>query len=128
STIFLIIGSKYTYKINRSFKSLNKGQHGDSRFTTLKEIKKQYKEVPEKTTEYKGDGGVVISRHKDKIYIDDGPVNNLIIGTTRSGKGENFIFPTIDSLSRAENKPSMVLNDPKGELVSSSYDTLKKRG
>lgn len=127
-TLFLGIGIKYTYKINRSYKSLNKGQHGDSRFTTIKEIQNQYKEVPQKTKEYQGDGGVVISRYKDKIYIDDGPVNNLIIGTTRSGKGENFIFPTIDVLSRAENKPSMVFNDPKGELVSSSYDTLKKRG
>lgn len=102
--------------------------YGDSRFTTLKEIKKQYKEIPEKTVEFKGDGGVVISRHKDKLYIDDGLVNNLIIGTTRSGKGENFIFPTIDALSRAENKSSMVLNDPKGELVSASYDVLKERG
>lgn len=127
-TIFSIIGTKYIYKIRRSFKTLNKGQHGDSRFTTLKEIKNQYKEIPEKTVEYEGDGGVVISRYKDKLYIDDGPVNNLIIGTTRSGKGENFIFPTIDALSRAENKPSMVLNDPKGELVSASYDVLKERG
>ncbi|PDY09309.1 ATPase, partial [Bacillus cereus] len=53
---------------------------------------------------------------------------NLIIGTTRSGKGETYVFPTIDVYSRAEHKPSLILNDPKGELFSASKETLEKRG
>src|SRR5699024_7942732 len=31
-------------------------------------------------------------------------------------------------LSRAKDKPSLVVNDPKGELAGASYETLKKRG
>lgn len=126
-TIFLI-DIKTVYTIKTSFKDINQGQKGTSEFTTLKELKKQYKAVPEKTTEYKGGGGVVISRYKNKIFIDDSAVNNLIIGTSRSGKGETFVFPTIDVYSRAKKKPSMIINDPKNELAAACSDTLKKRG
>jgi len=63
-----------------------------------------------------------------KLCIDDSPVNNLIIGTTRSGKGETFVFPTIDVYSRAENQPSLINNDPKGELYAASKATLEQRG
>lgn len=124
-----IIASAYiTYKFISSFGSLKKDQKGSSRFTTLKEIQQQYKAVPEIKERYKGGGGVPISRYKDKIYIDDSAVNNLIIGTTRSGKGETFIFPSIDIYSRAEKQPSMVFNDPKGELYASSKETLEGLG
>nr|WP_246791622.1 type IV secretory system conjugative DNA transfer family protein [Clostridium perfringens] len=104
---------KLIFDLKKSFISLEDGQKGTSRFTTLEEIKAQYKEVPEKKEGFKGGGGVPISRHKDKIYIDTSPVNNLIIGTTRSGKGEMFVVPLIDIYSRAEEQASMVLNDPK---------------
>ena len=124
----LVTSSFAVYKFKSNFGSLKNDQRGSSRFTTLKEIQKQYKAVPEIKEGYSGGGGVPVSRYKDKIYIDDSAVNNLIVGTTRSGKGETFIFPAIDIYSRAENKPSMVFNDPKGELLSSSKDTLEGLG
>lgn len=116
------------YKLRSNFNSLEDGQKGTSRFTTLEELKKQYKSVPEKTHAFKGGGGVPISRYKNKLFIDDSPVNNLWIGTTRSGKGEIGMFSMIDIYSRAEKKASMVLNDPKGELYSASKETLESRG
>lgn len=124
----LIAVGKFIYNVRSNFSNLNQNQKGSSRFTTEKELKKQYKAVPEKDDKYKGGGGVVISRLKDKIFVDDSPVNNLIIGTTRSGKGETFVFPTIDVYSRAEHQPSLILNDPKGELLAASKETLEKRG
>ncbi|WP_257151314.1 VirD4-like conjugal transfer protein, CD1115 family [Bacillus pseudomycoides] len=63
-----------------------------------------------------------------RLLIDDGDVSNLIIGTTRSGKGETYVFPTIDAYSRAEIQPSLIVNDPKGELLAASKKTLEKRG
>ncbi|ETT80565.1 VirD4-like conjugal transfer protein, CD1115 family [Bacillus mycoides] len=129
--VFLVvIGSiaRTVYKLKSSFKNLNNHQKGSSRFTTVEELKKQYRAVPEREESFKGGGGVVISRLGDKVFIDDSPVNNLIIGTTRSGKGETYVFPTIDVYSRAEHKPSLIFNDPKGELFSASKETLEKRG
>ena len=126
--VIIFADIKVIYSTRMNFKDINKGQKGTSEFTTLKELQQQYKAVPEKDEEYSGHGGVVISRYKNKIFVDDSAVNNLVIGTTRSGKGETFVFPTIDVYSRATEKPSMIINDPKGELVSSSYETLIKRG
>ncbi len=110
------------------------GQKGDSRFTTLVELKEQYMEIPhtaktyEDINSFEGVGGVPISHHKYSYFIDRDTVNNLILGISRSGKGELTITPMIDILSRAEIKSSMVLNDPKGELYASSKDTLEARG
>ncbi|MEK4962458.1 ATPase [Bacillus mycoides] len=129
--VFLVvIGTiaRTVYKLKSSFKNLNNHEKGSSRFTTVEELKKQYRAVPDREESFKGGGGVVISRLGDKVFIDDSPVNNLIIGTTRSGKGETFVFPTIDVYSRAENKPSLIFNDPKGELISASKETLEERG
>lgn len=117
-----------TYRIKLAYKPLDIGQKGSQRFTTLEEIKAQYKEIDEKETSFSGKGGFIVARYKNKMYIDDSPVNNLIIGTTRSGKGEIVMFPMIDEYSRAEQKSSLVITDPKLELLASSYKTLKKRG
>lgn len=126
--IIAVTDIKIINTLRTSFKSINMGQKGTSEFTTLKELKQQYRAVPEKAETYEGRGGVVISHYEDKLFIDDSPVNNLIIGTTRSGKGETFVFPTIDVYSRAEKKPSLIANDPKNELATASYETLKNRG
>lgn len=126
--IALIFASIAIYKLRSNFRSLEDGQKGTSRFTTLDELKKQYKAVPEKKHEFEGGGGVPISRYKNKLFIDDSPVNNLWIGTTRSGKGEIGMFSMIDVYSRAKVKASIVANDPKGELYAASKDTLEKRG
>ncbi|MBM6647095.1 VirD4-like conjugal transfer protein, CD1115 family [Bacillus sp. RIT 809] len=129
--VFLVvIGTiaRTVYKLRSSFKNLNNHEKGSSRFTTVEELKKQYRSVPDREESFEGGGGVVISRLDDKVFIDDSPVNNLIIGTTRSGKGETFVFPTIDVYSRAEHKPSLIINDPKGEIFSASKETLEKRG
>ncbi|MDT0149897.1 type IV secretory system conjugative DNA transfer family protein [Priestia aryabhattai] len=153
-----LLTAKFAYNIRSNFKNLNHNQKGSGRFTTRRELKKQYRKVPEKTATYQGGGGVPVSRiqtydliqtwkeykalkgiqkllhahrfftKKSYMLIDDTPVNNLIIGITRSGKGETFVFPTIDIYSRAEKQPSLVCNDPKGELLAASKNTLEERG
>lgn len=153
-----LLTAKFAYNIRSNFKDLNHNQKGSGRFTTRSELKKQYRKVSEKTTTYQGGGGVPVSRiqtydliqtwkeykalkgiqkllhthrfftKKSYMLIDDTPVNNLIIGITRSGKGETFVFPTIDIYSRAEKQPSLVCNDPKGELLAASKNTLEERG
>lgn len=140
--------AKFIFNFKASFKDIKEGQKGTSRFTTMEEIDEQYKCVNEiETIEerdsggYDGKGGVPIARgykgyividgkkvRKEVMYIDDSASNNLIIGTTRSGKGELYVFPTIDLYSRAKEKASLVVNDPKAELYSASKEILEKRG
>ena len=128
--LLLIIAAdiRIVYGARVSWKDYNVGQKGTERFTTPEEIQRQYRVIPAKDQRYPGCGGFPVCRIKDKIFIDDGPVNNLIIGAPRSGKGESFVFPMIDLYSRAEEAPSLVVIDPKLELYAASYQTLKKRG
>lgn len=65
---------------------------------------------------------------KDKIYVDDGASHSLTVGASRSGKGETVVAPLIDLNSRLKQKPTLILNDPKGELVAASKTMLEKRG
>lgn len=130
--VFVLI-FKVSYNMKMNFDDLDSGQHGSRRFEDVKELKKQYKVIPSKTEEYEGSGGVIIGgvNEKGKSYrlmIDESPVHTMCIGITRSGKGETFVVPMIDVLSRAKDKPSLVVNDPKGELAGASYQTLVDRG
>ncbi|MDR5021412.1 hypothetical protein FOL75_04925 [Bacillus thuringiensis] len=118
---------------------MNEKQHGSAEFATSKELLKQYKVIPGSEKEYEGGSGVIISaivkrnllsfwKKTYQLLLDIGPVHTLILGISRSGKGERYVFPTIDVVSRAKKKDSMLINDPKGELAAASYETLKKRG
>lgn len=132
---YIVIGIsivKLLYNMRLNYQSINKGQHGTNEFETVKNMKKQYLAIPPKTEEYDGKGGTVIAGlhtgGKYRLLIDDAPVHTMVIGITRSGKGETFVVPMIDVQSRASEKPSMVVNDPKGELAAASYETLIERG
>lgn len=133
--IMTLVLIKFIFNFRASFKDISDGQKGTSRFTTMEEIKEQYKSVYEVEIEeerkqggYPGKGGVIISRDKEILFIDDSPTNNMTIGTSRSGKGELFVFPTIDLYSRAEEKASLIVNDPKAELYGASKEILEARG
>lgn len=159
ASIGVIACSKALYDLRQAYRKMGTNdEKGSQRFATEKELRKQYKLVPEKTRMYKGQGGPALSRttkwnvldswrayqmlstfqkvfkpytlvmKQSYLLVDDSAVNNLIIGTTRSGKGEMFVFPTIDAYSRGSNKPSIISNDPKGELYRASKETLEKRG
>lgn len=126
----LIINGVSAYKIKTSMAEeyINVGNKGDERWTTNEEIKQQYKEIPDRDKPFEGSGGMIVSRMEDKLYIDQSAVNNLIIGITRSRKGETLVFPSIDVYSRAEEKASLIVTDPKLECYKSSKKTLEKRG
>lgn len=127
----ILVGLFVAYKAygqHRRYRKLDVGQKGDSRFTTIKELKKLYRMIPHRDSFYKGESGFPISHYKDHYFIDDSTSNTCIIGTSRSGKGQTTVFPAIDLDSRAENQPCMIVGDPKGELYSASYKTLKGRG
>lgn len=116
------------YRIYTSYSDMNIGQKGTSRWTTVDEIKEQYKEVPDKDISFPGYGGIPVARIEKKLYIDDTNTNSVVLGITRSGKGEMYVVPCIDLYSRGTEKASMVILDMKMELICRSYATLIERG
>lgn len=60
--------------------------------------------------------------------VDTGPVNTMVIAMTRAGKGQTYIEPTIDLWMRQHEQQNMVINDPKGELLTKFYVPGTLRG
>lgn len=121
----------YQIRTSLSDEELLKGKPTGSRWTTRKEIREQYTAIPYKDIVFPGKGGVLVSRQGKTLYIDSKITNMLAVGITRSGKGEAFVFPSIDIYSRPdklENRASMIISDPKIELYRSSKETLESRG
>ena len=116
------------YKLHRRYMKVEYGQKGDARWTTLKELEAQYKQIPHVRETYEGESGFPIAHYKENYFVDTDTVNTLIIGTSRSGKGVTSVVPSIDIDSRAEKQPSLIVADPKGELAGASYETLRRRG
>lgn len=61
-------------------------------------------------------------------FYDDAPVNVMVVAMTRGNKGQNIVNPTLDLWTRQEKLPNIFVNDPKGELYTAFYSTLKMRG
>ena len=118
----------YRIRTSWSEKNFNVGQQGTDRFTTENEIKEQYTAVAPLEKLYPGDPGILISRIGNTFYIDQMVVNNLVIGITRSGKGEALVKTSIELYSRAEHQPSLVINDQKIELYKTFAPVLRERG
>lgn len=140
-TGIIMLVCSYKAWISYSLRDINKEQYGSSRWTTLKELHEQYIRVPMKpTTEhnekrytnyYKGRCGTIVSKYKDQLFLDEQLSNNMYQGATRSGKGEMYVFPLIDLISRAfkkKDRASIITTDPKIELYKSSKAALEKRG
>lgn len=63
------------------------------------------------------------------IYlVDDAPINVMVVAMTRGNKGQCIINPTIDLWTRQDIKVNIFCNDPKGELYTAFYASLKMRG
>lgn len=126
--VFVNIRQGYRMRASFSSEGFNLNQKGCARWTTTKEIRKQYRSILDRDKPFPGYGGTIVSRIGKNLYIDPDLTNNLCIGITRSGKGEMYVIPSIDVYSRAEKKTSMVVLDPKTELYKTSKKTLEERG
>lgn len=116
-------------KLSGVFFKTNQNEEKESKLITkVEDIKQVYRLVPERELSFPGYGGSPIARCGDKIFIDTQLRNQLIVGTTRAGKGQTQVLPSIDLYSRAEEKPSLLITDPKGELTRGSHNNLVERG
>lgn len=67
-------------------------------------------------------GGPILFRESDMAYVDPSEVHSLIVGDTGSMKTLRFVLPLIYSCAKAGE--SMVIVDPKGELVRKTKSIL----
>lgn len=125
--VTVILNIRFVFLVNTNIKDQNVGQKDDQRWTTIDEIKKQYPSMDNRGERIQK-GGLPVCQYENRTYYDDSPVNNIILGMTRAGKGETFILLMIWLYCNALKKASLIVNDPKEELYSMSYEPLKKNG
>ena len=124
------------YRFRNAFRSLEAGQKGSSRFTTMQEIKEQYPavaEIPEKNPDGSikrilGNGGLPVASKDGYMYLDESATNALILAITRAGKGEVFSLRMLDSYSRSEKQPSLIILDMKFDLRKMCTKAFQDRG
>lgn len=128
--IMVVIDVLFVMKIKEAYSEdfFNVNQKGNARWTTLEEIKEQYLEIDEKNTPYEGNPGCIVARYGDKLYIDQTSCSNIYYGITRGGKDQIFVNPNIEVYSRAEIKPSLIVNDMKCDTYKQMKGPLEKEG
>jgi type IV secretion system protein VirD4 len=104
--------------------AVGSGEYGTTRWQTDREMDKST--TVWKFGEYVQKGGIIVGAmiRKGYAWIIDQDLHTLIIGTTRSGKTRRWVFPTLWRL--AFSGESMILTDPKGEILAKSRRFLLK--
>ena len=124
--ISLVIFAKISrqIEIKRGYKDLE----GSDRWATKRELNKNLIRIPEKEL-YKAERtGPLIACKYGYFYVDPKNNHSLIIGTTGSGKTQSHVLQQARVFACGKDKQSMIFNDPKGEIFSSTYPIMKKEG
>ena len=97
-----------------------------SRWESADVIKSKFKSVPFKEFIDADVGGMPFFYEGDLAYVSPEEGHTLIIGSTGSRKTRCVVAPTIKILAKAGE--SIVVTDPKGELLDFTHSDLKKYG
>ena len=123
-----------------AYKDINLLTKGSEKFTTLKELKEQYKMVPLNDKEYEGKSGIPVAtftkvigfgpwkKEEKHVFIDTKNTNSLTLGGTQSGKTSLFSYPTLDLIMRAKEKDSVIVNDLKGDMLKNTKSEFERFG
>ena len=122
--IMLALRSETHWRI----KNENKTIKGKQRFMNTKEMEKVLYSFDCDKMKSAKKSGIIIAKENGKFYIDAETIHSLIIGTTRSGKGQTFVMPMIRHIAMSQAKHSMVINDPKGEIAENCTAMLRENG
>lgn len=101
----------------------------DDRWMNVKELKENFAVENIRNIEYgtAKQGGIMVAMSDKKVYLDTENIHTLVIGTTRSGKGQLVILPLIYTISMVEEKQSFITNDMKGDALESTYSILEEK-
>ena len=124
--IFIII-FLYIEPLFMKHKVKNSNEYGSARFSTLKEIKRNFN--AEKINNIKEAGfPVSFSNDLKTIYFDRETPHYVYLGSTGSGKSVTAVIPTCSFIAHAKKKRSVFITDPKGEIYNTTSKMFKNNG
>ena len=125
--VIFIIGFMYIEPILMKHKVKNDNEYGSARFSTDREIKKNFKK--ESIYHIKEAGfPVSFSKNLKCIYFDRETPHYVYLGSTGSGKSVTAVIPTCTFIAKAKKKRSVFITDPKGEIYQATSQMFKNQG
>ena len=108
-------------------KLINNNEHGSARFSTKKEIIKNFEAVKLNDIDKPG---YPISFTKDlkKIFFDYETPHWCFLGSTGSGKTVTAMIPECTFIANAKEKRSVCITDPKGEIFQKTSKMFYDNG
>ena len=124
--VIFLISFVYVEPMIMKHKVKNDNEYGSARFSTDKEIKKNFKR--ELTSNIKKSGfPVSYSKDLKYIYFDRETPHYVYLGSTGSGKTVTVVLNECTFISAANEKRSVFITDPKGEIYQNTSKMFKDR-
>ena len=125
--VIFIIGFMYIEPILMKHKVKNDNEYGSARFSTDREIKKNFQK--ESIYHIKEAGfPVSFSKNLKCIYFDRETPHYVYLGSTGSGKSVTAVIPTCTFIAKAKKKRSVFITDPKGEIYQTTSQMFQNQG
>lgn len=123
----LIIFLKYIEPMINKYKLKNDNEYGSARFSTIYEIKRNFKK--EKLSNIKRVGvPIYYSKNIKYVWFDTETPHYIYLGSSGSGKSVTAVIPMVTFLANAQEKRSVFITDPKGEIFHNTSKMLKDNG
>ena len=125
--LLFIFGFMFIEPIISKHKVKNNNEYGSARFSTLSEIKRNFKK--ERISNIK-ESGVPIWFSKDYKYVwfDRETPHYTYLGSTGSGKSVTAVIPMCSFIATSKKKRSVFITDPKGEIFNTTSKMFKDNG
>jgi len=105
----------------------NNNEHGSARWSTMDEIKKNFRE--EKIDNINESGfPIYFSKDNKKVWFDNKTPHWICLGSTGSGKSVTSVIPYCSFIATAKKKKSVFITDPKGEILNATSKMFKDNG
>jgi len=105
----------------------NSSEYGSARFSTFKEIKKNFKK--ENISNINETGfPIYYSSNCKNIWFDTNTPHYIYLGSTGSGKSVTCVIPCCSFIANAKIKRSVFITDPKGEIFNTTSKMFKNNG
>ncbi len=105
----------------------NLNEHGSARFSTTKEIKKNF--TKESIINIKNAGvPIIYSKDLNYVWFDNKTPHYLYLGSSGSGKTVTAVIPLCAFFASAKKSRSLFITDPKGEIFTETSKMFVNNG
>ena len=126
-TLVIMIVFIYIEPLLSKHKIKNSNEYGSARFSSVKEIKKNFNR--EKISNIKESGVPIwFSKNYKYVWFDRETPHYTYLGSTGSGKSVTAVIPMCSFIATAKNKRSVFITDPKGEIFNTTSKMFKDNG